>query len=79
MAKVYILDRKSVVTGNEFRIELLVKVSGEIQYHYLSTSRNMNVHDKETAVNDYVARNVKFRNLSDEEQQNHIKAFGGRL
>lgn len=77
MRKIYVLDRKSVVTGNEFRIELLVKVEGEIQFHYVSCSREMTTYEKDKAVQDYIARNVRWRNLTDEEQSNHIKAFGG--
>lgn len=75
-----IIDRKSALVGNEFRIEMLIKVSGEIQYHYISTDRMASQHDMENAIVDYINKNVKFRNLTDEEQNNAIKAFkGGRL
>lgn len=75
-----IIDRKSTLVGNEFRIEFLIKVEGEIQYHYISCGREMSQHEKESAVADYMNKNVKFRNLTDEEQNNAIKAFkGGRL
>lgn len=74
-----IMDRKSTLVGNEFRIEFLIKVEGEIQYHYVSCSRNMSQHEKDNAIQDYINKNVKFRNLTDEEQECHIRAFkGGR-
>lgn len=72
-----IIDRKSTLVGNEFRIEMLVKVYGEIQYHYVSCDREMSQHERDNAVQDYLTKNVRFRNMSEQEQENHIKAFGG--
>lgn len=72
-----IIDRKSKLVGNEFIVELLINICGETQYHYVSTSRSMSSYERDIAVQEYLARNVKLRNLSDEEQANHVIAFKG--
>lgn len=78
--KISVVDYRRVYTGNVLRVDMLVNCNGEYQYHYISMDRMEEEHNFYNNITEYLDKNVRWRNLSDEEQENNIKAFkGGRL
>ena len=74
-----IIDSMEKTVGNVIRIDMLVEVECEFQHRYISVDLLSTQREKINAMSDYV-KTLTFKNLSDEEQENHIKAFkGGRL
>lgn len=77
MRNIYVEDYRRTYVGDTLRVDMLVKVSGEYQHHYITMDRCATQYEISNYINDYVARNVRFRNYSDEQQALEKRAFKG--
>lgn len=73
-----IIESKEKTIGNTIRLDILAKIDGEYQHHYITVDSLATQRDKINAMKDYVDT-LSFKNLSYEEEQQNINFFkGGR-
>lgn len=77
MRKIELIDRRTTTAGVVTRLDMLLMIDGEYQHHYISLPLSATGAEVRQWIKEYIDKNVRFRNYSDEQQALEKRAFKG--